>query len=111
MGTFGDAPLMRKALGAAFGQGSQAKEQSDLIFMYGGKTMDLFDRVKSHFGVEDEQLPAFVINNDEGKWHLFNGEIAQLPQFISDWKEGKVDKTIKSAAVPAEPYEDDVRVV
>lgn len=132
--TFGDAPLMRKALSGAFAQGApakvvgmtksdgmdqamfdailaQTKENSDLTFMYADKTMDLFDRVKSHFGVEDEQLPAFIINSDEGKWHLFNADIAGLPKFIADWKDGKVEKTVKSAAVPDEPYEDDVRVV
>lgn len=132
--TFGDAPLMRKALSAAFGPGSpakivamskadgedkvlfdailaQTKEYPAFTFMYADKTMDLFDRVKSHFGVEDDQLPAFIINNDEGKWHLFNAEVDQLPKFIADWQDGKVEKTVKSAAAPEEPYEDDVRVV
>ena len=132
--TFGDSPLMRKALGAAFGQGSpakvvgmtkadgedkvmfdallaQTKEHTGLTFMYADKTMELFDRVKSHFGVEDEQLPAFIINNDEGKWHLFNAEVDQLPKFIADWEAGSIEKTVKSAAIPEEPYEDDVRVV
>jgi archaeosine-15-forming tRNA-guanine transglycosylase len=27
------------------------------------------------------------------------------------WQDGKLEKTVKSADVPAEPYEDDVRVV
>lgn len=125
--------MMRKALGAAFQPGSptkvvgmsakdgedtellealiaQSKEHPDLTFMYADKTMDLFDRVKSHFGVEDNQLPAFIVNNDEGKWHSFTAEVSALAGFVTDFKAGKIEKTVKSAAIPSEPYEDDVRV-
>eukprot|EP00191_Tetraselmis_sp_GSL018_P014910 CAMPEP_0177580290 /NCGR_PEP_ID=MMETSP0419_2-20121207/1475_1 /TAXON_ID=582737 /ORGANISM="Tetraselmis sp., Strain GSL018" /LENGTH=238 /DNA_ID=CAMNT_0019069135 /DNA_START=286 /DNA_END=1002 /DNA_ORIENTATION=- len=126
--------LMRKALGTAFAPGAptkvvgiaekdsetsavldalraQHKENGDLTFMYADSTMQLYDRVKPHFGVEDSQLPAFVIQNDEGKWHFFNADPAKLGSYITEWKEGKIEKTIKSADIPSEPYEDDVRVV
>lgn len=131
--TFGDNPAMKKALGAAFQPEAptkivgitagdadssmmdmlvaQAKEHDDLLFMYADKTMDLYDRVKSHFGVEDKQLPVYLANNNDGKWHLYNAESSALPQFIADFKAGKIEKTIKSQDPPAEPYEDDVRVV
>jgi hypothetical protein len=100
---------MRKALGSAFGAGSPtkivglsgaagedpamlealmaaSKEHDDLTFMYADKTMDLFDRVKQFFDVSDEQLPTFVANNDEGKWHLFSAELSALSQFVKDFK-------------------------
>jgi len=132
--TFGDNPLMRKALGSAFGAGAptkivgmassdgedtamlealmaSSKEHDDLTFMYADKSMELFDRVKQYFDIEDEQLPAFVANNEEGKWHLFSAETSALGQFVKDFKDGKLEKTVKSAEIPAEPYEDDVRVV
>eukprot|EP00951_Prasinocladus_malaysianus_P019135 scaffold154436_cov40-Prasinocladus_malaysianus.AAC.1 len=128
------SPVMRKALSAAFGAGAptkvigvsgiegedaplmeallaQSKENSDMTFMYADTTMQLYDRVISHFGVAEDAVPAFVINNDEGKWHLFNTEVSALPGFIADFKAGKLEKTVKSAAIPSDPYEDDVRVV
>mmetsp|Transcript_13095 Transcript_13095/g.36833 ORF Transcript_13095/g.36833 Transcript_13095/m.36833 type:complete len:378 (-) Transcript_13095:658-1791(-) len=131
--TFGDAPAMRKALSAAFqpeaptkivGMSAgdeadtammdelvaQSKEHSDLIFMYADKSMELFDRVKSHFGVEDSQLPVYLANNNDGKWHLFNAEVGTLPKFVTDFKAGAIEKTIKSEEIPAEAEEDDVTV-
>lgn len=100
---------MRKALGSAFGAGAptkivgmassdgedtamlealmaSSKEHDDLTFMYADKSMELFDRVKQYFDIEDEQLPAFVANNEEGKWHLFSAETSALGQFVKDFK-------------------------
>ena len=124
---------MRKALGAAFQPDAptkivgmsaldeadtammdilvaQSKENTDFIFMYADKTMELFDRVKSHFGVDDSQLPVYLANNNDGKWHLFNAEVDALPKFVADFKAGSIEKTIKSQEIPAEPTEDDVTV-
>ena len=88
---------------------TQSKEHPELIFMYGDKTMDLYDRAKEHFDVMDEaKLPVYIANTGGDKWHLFNAEVDALPQFIADFKAGALEKTIISEEIPDEPTDGDV---
>jgi len=99
----------------AFKQVAKELKDSNLVFSLAAIEEDFGGKLAEFIGVEEDQLPAIrIVQPKENlRKYLFSSEITaeNLKSFITDFSNNKLKPFFRSQEIPAEPFENNVRIV
>jgi protein disulfide-isomerase A1 len=100
---------------AAFKQVANEFKDSNIVFSLAGIEEDFGGKLAEFIGVEEDQLPAVRIVQPQYnlRKYQFSSELTaeNLKSFINDFLNNKLKPFFRSQEIPAEPFENNVRIV